>query len=182
MDIELIRAIKGYSASGGGLNLSEFRTRLGKEFPRKKKKINNIKTRKELEAYCEKDRNIQARIKRSGKKSSSKPKPKTSKPLKSSKNPKPTKDYFKEGSKLTASQKKMCRCIAHVSAKNPDKCYEGQNPGWKKGPNSLGCRNPYSICRAAVGGGGSIRCYEEYDFRKMPKDEVSALKKLHGKI
>jgi len=177
MDPKLIRAINGASASRGGLNLKEFRSRLVKEFPRKEKRINSIKTRKELEEYCQKDRNIQARIKRNAPKSASK----TSKAPKTPKKSKPSKDYFKAGSKLTDSQKKMCRCIAHVSAKNPDRCYKGPNPEWKVGPASLGCRNPYSICRASLGGGGSIRCYDEYDFRKMPKDEVRAVKKLHGK-
>lgn len=176
MDTELIRAINGASASRGGLNLKAFKSSLAKEFPRKEKRINNIKTRKELEEYCQKDRIIRARIKRNAPKASKAPRA-----PKGSKKSKPSKDYFKAGSKLTASQKKMCRCIAHVSAKNPDRCYRGPNPEWKAGPASPGCRNPYSICRASLGGGGSIRCYDEYDFRKMPKDEVRAVKKLHSK-
>lgn len=169
MDSKLLKACAGASASRGGLNLSEFRSSLIREFPRKEKRVKAIKTRKELEEYCRKDRNIRARMKRQ---SFSPKAPKASKA---------SKDYFKAGSTLTSKEKKMCRCIAHVSAKNPDKCYSGSDPEWKRGRDSPNCKNPYAICRSRIKGGGKIHCYDEYDFRKMPDDEVRAVKKLHGK-
>ena len=174
MQRELLRACEGASLSKGGLNFAEFKARLIQEFPRKEKRITTFKTRKELQEYCLQDRNIRAKVNRT-KKSLEK--------TKQSYSPKsPEKDYFKSGSKLTPQQRKLCRCIAHVSAKNPGKCYEGRSPEWKLGKNSENCKNPYAICRSRIGGGGKIRCYDEYDFRKMPKEEVKAVKRLHSKM
>jgi len=168
MDPRLIRAINAKSASRGGLNFEAFVDDLSEEFPRKARKIASFDTRKELEEYCQQDRIIQSRIRKSHSHSYAPKKPKS-------------KDYFKSGSTLSVEEQKMCRCIAHVSAQNPGKCYRGKNPEWKKGKDSAGCRNPYGICRARLQGGGSIECYKEYDFRKMPQKEVDAIKKLHGK-
>lgn len=175
MDTRLFKACNGLPASKGGLNATQFRSQLIKEFPRKEKRIDSLQTRKELEEFCREDRNIQARIKRQHRS------PKPSKPSKSPKSPKTPKDYSKSGSKLSVREKKMCRCIAHVSAGNPVKCYTGSDPEWKKGPDSPSCRNPYAICRSRIRGVGKIRCYDDYDFRKMPENEVRAVKKLHGK-
>lgn len=58
-------------------------------------------------------------------------------------------------------------------------CYQGKNPEWKLGPKSDKCVNPYSICAASVG--TTSRCYDHYDFRKMPQNEARAIKRLHGK-
>lgn len=190
MNSELIKACKGYSASKGGLNLTQFRYQLIEEFPKKKNKIESMNTRKELEYFCQNDRNIQARIKRyynrpktsNYSKSPRSPKsPKSPNNSKNSKTSKTSKNYFKSGSKLTSQEKKMCRCIAHVSAKNPNKCYRGSNPEWKKGPDSPNCRNPYSICRSRISGVKQIHCYDEYNFNNMPDNEVRAIKRLHGK-
>jgi len=87
--------------------------------------------------------------------------------------------YFKKGTSLTDKQKRYCRCIAHVASNYPMKCYSGSDPEWKKGPKSKKCGNPYSICASSVG--TTTSCYDHYDFRRMPKKEVKALKALHGK-
>jgi len=67
MDKKLFRATQGKSASRGGLNVKQFRENLVKNYPRKEKKIRACRTRGDLEAYCKRDRNINAAIKRSSK-------------------------------------------------------------------------------------------------------------------
>jgi len=276
MDETLFRATQGKTASRGGLNIKQFREDLVKCYPKKEKKICGCKTRKDLEAYCKRDRNINAAIKRASKSygpgdarkssprgagrrsarrvvrragrrsarqqddtsyalgmarkagrrsgrrvnrrndntsyafgtarrtgrragrrsqspdspidkddsdcgcSMSPDSPTEKEDCGCSASPKsPRKDYFKANSPLTDRQRAYCRCIAHVAAKNPTSCYQGKSPEWKLGPKSKTCVNPYSVCAASVG--TTSRCYNYYDFRKVPQNEVSAIKRLHGK-
>lgn len=226
MDEALLRATQGKTASQGGLNIKQFRERLVKCYPRKEKKICECRARGELEAYCKRDRNINAAIKRASKsyaprgagrragrkagrrvsrrtdassygprgagrragrkvarrsQSPDSPSDEESSDCGCSMGPESPrrKDYFKPNVPLSERQQAYCRCVAHVAAKNPMSCYRGKSPEWKKGRDSENCVNPYSVCAASVG--TTSKCYNYYNFRKIPTQEKQALKRLHGK-
>jgi len=71
------------------------------------------------------------------------------------------KDYwFKGGSNLTELNKKYCRCLVHVSGK---------------------VNNPYAVCTKSVGREGSPKCFDEFDFNHIPKDELERYLEWKGK-
>ncbi len=210
MDETLLRAYEGKSASRGGLNAKAFKDRLIEQYPKKAKKIRACKTRGDLIECCTKDRNIYASIKRAQKNYSAKSPRRVARrtarrtrspprtpvlrarspadPEESENSdcgcsmsmaPKTPKDYFKPNTNLSGKKQRFCRCVAHMAEKNPASCYGGANPEWKKGAKSRGCMNPYAICAKSVG--TTSRCYDQYDFRKIPASEVKALRRLHGK-
>jgi hypothetical protein len=90
-------------------------------------------------------------------------------------------DYFIKDTPLNSKQRKYCKCIAHVSAKNDSKCY-GKYEEWKKGPKSKDCLNPYVICTKSTNRSGSrFECVPYYNLEAIPKLEIASLAGLHGK-
>jgi hypothetical protein len=66
--------------------------------------------------------------------------------------------YFKRGTPLAVQQQKYCRCVAHVQARGT-------------------ARVPYAACAKTTG--TSARCFEYYDFKKIPETELKGLAALH---
>jgi len=156
MDQVLLKACMGKSVSGGGLNLQDFREEMAERFPNKAEKIREM-NRKKLTAFCKRDKQIREDIEKA-------------------------KDrYFLPGSPLKKKQKDYCRCLAHVSAKNPSQCYEGNNPEWKQGRKSKTCLNVYSVCTKSAKRKGRFHCLKYYDLDNIPPDEVESISALHGK-
>ncbi|AGO83813.1 hypothetical protein psal_cds_254 [Pandoravirus salinus] len=90
----------------------------------------------------------------------------------------PTVDgYFWRGAPLDDQQKKYCRCLLHVAARNKAGCYDT--------PDALGtgrCYNPYAVCTASVG--RQSACSEFYAPTPqavrdgIPDDEVEAFARM----
>lgn len=137
MDQRLARACEGSSYSRGGLNLNTFRSRLATLYPQYKDYIMSAK-RYELTSFCNGNSTILMDISR-------------------------VRDpYFHENTHLTEEQKKYCRCVMHVSAKN--------------------VTNPYAVCTKSVGRDSKINCYPEYDFSNIPTAESNAYLRQEGKM
>ena len=94
-------------------------------------------------------------------------------------------NYFRSSSKLNPFQKKYCRCIAHVTATMSDKCLREKT--WKKPYEEIkksgikDCRNPFAICTKSTNRRGKFSCFENFDFKKMPREEVRKQALLEGK-
>lgn len=73
-------------------------------------------------------------------------------------------------SNLPPNQKKWCRCILHVAAKQPDTCFTGNRTG-------KGCYNVYAVCSKSVGT-SSRKCGEHFQFENIPDKELIAYAKL----
>jgi len=156
MDKVLLNACMGKSSAGGGLNIADFREEMAEMFPEKADKIMNM-NRKQLQGLCKRDVEIREEIKEAKAR------------------------YFLPGSPLNERQIAYCRCLAHVSAKNPAECYTGADPEWKKGPKSKRCYNMYSVCTKSTKRKGRFRCTPYYDLDDMPADEVKSIAMLEGK-
>jgi hypothetical protein len=155
MEERFVNACRGKSKSQGGMNIQEFKEAITFYFGLEEDEIANM-TRKELEMICNQ--------------------------LDESNSPRNEKEedrYFLPGNPLTKEQKKYCRCIAHVSAKNPENCY--RDGEWEKGPKSAGCVNPYSVCTKSTKRKGRFKCAPYYNLDRIPRKEVEGIAKLHDK-
>nr|QBK86316.1 MAG: HeH/LEM domain protein [Marseillevirus LCMAC102] len=147
MDKKLLNACMGKSASSGGLNLPKFKIALQKQYPQRSKEIGK-KTRKSLYGYCLNSPEIKQDIRNAKEK------------------------YFVTRSPLSQQQKKYCRCIAHVAAKNPEWC--NKHGTWKT------CVNPYAVCTTRTRRTGMFYCVKYMDLDSMPAKEVKALADMKG--
>lgn len=80
--------------------------------------------------------------------------------------------YFLGNAPLLDQQKKYCRCVAHVSAKNPEWC--NRERAWFSVRNGKQCANPFSICTKSTKRRGQIECSINFDFRNFPEEELRA--------
>lgn len=151
MDIRLLNACLGKSESQGGLNLPEMKKQLIQLFPEQRKEIQK-RTRKSLYVFCKKHFEEEMGESRS--------------------------KYFVEDTPLNKAQMDYCRCLAHVSAKNPPWCYK--HGAWKSVRPGTPCYNPYALCTKSTGRKGRFRCAKFYDFENMPKNEVRTLAMMKG--
>src|SRR5205085_6538 len=71
--------------------------------------------------------------------------------------------HNRPGKGYTEREKKFCRCVSHVSAKQENV-------------------NPYAVCKSSTGQRANVKCMdyyvEEYD---MPEDEIKAMAKMKKK-
>ncbi len=81
------------------------------------------------------------------------------------------KSYFKSGNNLTENNRKYCRCVYHVAAKQSHQCLSSQNWGGK-------CYNPYSVCTASTKRRGKVNCFENTNLSRLPEKELQALAAL----
>ena len=86
--------------------------------------------------------------------------------------------YFVKGTPLNKRQMDYCRCLAHVSAKNPVWCYKHQ--AWKTVRRGSPCYNPYAVCTKSTRRKGRFHCTKYYDLENMPSGEVRALALMKG--
>lgn len=160
------KALSGKTKTQGGMNLSELRVYLMKKYPSHAPRMKNL-SRSELTGYYHK--NI-------GKKNFRENSRKTSR-QNSANN-----FYFLKDAKISESQKKYCRCVAHVASKNDEWCYI--HNAWKKPTGNTGrkCYNPYAVCTKTThrSGAGSRECLKYMDLGNMPLSEVKALANLKG--
>jgi len=151
MDVKLLNACLGKSSSAGGLNLPEMKRQLIKLFPEHRQEIQR-RTRKSLYNYCKKYFGEEMREAKA--------------------------KYFVKGTPLSKHQMDYCRCLAHVSAKNPEWCYK--HGAWKRTRPSAPCYNPYALCTKSTKRRGRFHCTKYYDFENMPAKEVRALASMKG--
>ena len=86
-----------------------------------------------------------------------------------------SKNYIKSNAKLTNQQKRFCRCILHIAAKNKKTCNKT-----KKWNNKNKCYNPYSTCAKKVKTTtGGKPCYYKFKKSSIPKNEIIAYIYLH---
>jgi hypothetical protein len=86
-------------------------------------------------------------------------------------------NYFKIDADLRENEKKWCRCVLHVAAKQTDQCLEDVNEHAGQVFNGRTCYNPYAICSATVGT-SSRKCGINYEFRNIPDQELIAYAKI----
>jgi hypothetical protein len=80
--------------------------------------------------------------------------------------------YFTDDSRLDETQKKFCRNVRHVAAKQDKWCLQGENWFGKNPETGKVCYNPYSI--AAKNSGTTTPCFLDIDWRKIPQEEFQA--------
>ena len=151
MDVKLLNACLGKAESAGGLNLPEMKKQLVQLFPEHQSEIRR-RTRKSLYGYCKKYFSEEMREAKE--------------------------KYFVRGTPLNKRQMDYCRCLAHVSAKNPEWCYK--HGAWKKVRKGTPCYNPYAVCTKSTKRKGRFRCTKYYDLQNMPAREVRALAAMKG--
>lgn len=144
---KFINACRGMTESQGGLNLRDFKKMYKKYFPKDAKIVDKL-SRKELEIFCA-DR------------------------IQYPKN-KERNSYFIARAPLTDDQKRYCKCLAHVAAKNPPDCNIKRD--WKN--YHKGCYNPYAVCTASTKRSGFVDCFSYYNLENIPEDEVEALRNI----
>jgi hypothetical protein len=86
-------------------------------------------------------------------------------------------NYFKKDADLRENEKKWCRCVLHVAAKQSDQCLVNVNERAGQVFNGLTCFNPYAVCGASVGT-SSRKCGINYEFRNIPDQELIAYAKI----
>ena len=151
MDLKLLNACLGKTASSGGMNLPEMRRALIQLFPDHRLELQK-RTRKSLYGYCKKY---------------------FSEEIKEAKS-----KYFVKGTSLNKAQMAYCRCLARVSAKNPEWCYKHE--AWKHVNPKSPCYNPYAICTKSTRRRGRVYCTKYYDLENMPIKEVRSLALMKG--
>lgn len=82
-------------------------------------------------------------------------------------------NYFKDDVDLQDEEKKWCRCVLHVAAKQNDKCLENVNQNAMKVFEGKTCYNPYAICSASIGT-SSRKCGMNYSYDDIPDNELIA--------
>lgn len=104
--------------------------------------------------------------------------PKSPKSAKSPKSPKGD-EYFNSKSvdSISDTQKRYCRCVLHVAAKNKKECNISKGISDKKSRTS-DCVNPYAICRKNIKPETKY-CAEYYDYSNIPDRELVAFAELH---
>jgi len=151
MDIKLLNACLGKAESAGGLNLPEMKKQLIQLFPEHRSEIQR-RTRKSLYNYCKRYFGVEMKEAKS--------------------------KYFVEGTPLNKPQMDYCRCLAHVSAKNPEWCYK--HGAWKTTRPGTPCYNPFAVCTKSTRRRGRFYCAKYYDFENMPANEVKSLAAMKG--
>ncbi len=74
---------------------------------------------------------------------------------------------------LPEDEKKYCRCVLHVAAKQSDDCNKNKNWG------SHNCYNPYAVCAKSTRS-SSRRCGENYIFENIPDDHLTSYASLNN--
>ena len=154
------KALMGKTKSQGGMNLPELKIYLMGMYPSHAPRMKNLDRGGIIRYYR---RNIEEKSRHSQNSS-----------------------YFLKDAKISESQRKYCRCVAHISAKNDEWCYT--HGMWKRGRSSgrslskRKCYNPYAVCTKATHrrGPGSRECLKYMDLDNMPLSEVKALANLKG--
>ena len=89
--------------------------------------------------------------------------------------------YFLRPDRMSEAEKKYCRCLADVGAKQGASCLRGVG---KRGSRATGkgCYNPYAICGRlkpkSLGSGG---CAMFYNYKTMPYAQTKATADIHNK-
>ncbi len=81
-------------------------------------------------------------------------------------------DYFRPDTQLNDQEKKYCRCILSVGARNPEWCLRER--AWFKTRGGRTCYNPYAICHSSTGLRSQVSCDSEYELINIPDDELIA--------
>ena len=151
MDVKLLNACMGKSKSAGGMNFPEMKRALVRLFPEHRQDIQR-RTRKSLYNYCKKYFGVEMREAKS--------------------------KYFVKGTPLNKRQMDYCRCLAHISAKNPEWCYK--HGAWKTVRRGTPCYNEFAVCTKSTKRKGRFKCTQYYDLRNMPSSEVRGLARMKG--
>lgn len=80
-------------------------------------------------------------------------------------------EYFKNKRNLSEREQKFCKCVLHVSAKQPNSC--NYDKAWYNKRNGKTCYNPYAVCAKSTGT-TSRKCSENYNFENIPDNELKA--------
>ncbi len=80
--------------------------------------------------------------------------------------------YFSTQSPLDEKQQKYCRCLMHVAAQQPAWCL--REKAWRQTRSGVGCYNPYAVCTASVKRQGTVECSGNFDFARVPDNELVA--------
>lgn len=83
-------------------------------------------------------------------------------------------DIFIDGAPLTEQEKRYCRCVIDVAAKNPPECFN--LPSFAVLPSGQRCVSSYAICSASVG--KQANCGAWYDFSKFSDTRLEAYARL----
>lgn len=179
-DKKLESALMGKTKSSGGLNIDELRSLLERKMDLN---VDNLKklSRKELETYGLKMSNNKS-IPKKVKPSNSNFSNERFELLKKSTSPKKinsTNKYYQ--GKYSETEKKYCRCIAHVVKKENVTKTSQLSPRKSRGPY-----NPYAVCQNSVKPNrknGVIECSKYYanDYNLKENDEFIPMAKFHHK-
>ena len=76
-----------------------------------------------------------------------------------------------KGTLLSPRERKWCRCVLHVAAKQNKKCL--QQKKWREVVDGEVCTNPYAVCSKSVGTStGRKSCAMWYNFKDLTLDEL----------
>jgi hypothetical protein len=81
-------------------------------------------------------------------------------------------DYFRPDTHLNDREKKYCRCILSVGARNSEECLRER--AWLKTRGGRTCYNPYAICHSSTGLRTQVSCDTEYELENIPENELIA--------
>lgn len=84
---------------------------------------------------------------------------------------------IQQNAPLNEKQRKWCRCVLKVAAKQTPKCL--QQKGWYKKYEGKECYNPYSICSKSVGT-SSKECAKYYNLDQLTKTELLGYARLNS--
>ena len=80
---------------------------------------------------------------------------------------------------LTEPQKKYCRCVLKVAAKQAGAC--NVDKAWYESRDGVKCYNPYAVCAKSTGT-TSRECGKNYSFKDLSDAELTAYAQLSGII
>jgi hypothetical protein len=88
--------------------------------------------------------------------------------------------WIRTGTNLSEEDKKHCRCLLDVAAKQSESCLRGKE--WPKHGSykdaTKGCYGPYAICPDRSG--KKLRCGEYYNYEEIPDKYLLAYINLHN--
>lgn len=89
--------------------------------------------------------------------------------------------YFLRPDKMSEAEKKYCRCLADVGAKQGSACLRGVGRRGRKATGRA-CANPYAICgRLKPSSMGNRGCAMYYNYNTMPYAQTKATADIHNK-
>ena len=79
-----------------------------------------------------------------------------------------------------STEAKYCRCVLHVSEKQPEWCLRYSL--WRQSRDGKSCYNPYAVCTKSVNRKGLIECFINYNLDLATPSEINVIIYLKSKL